>query len=53
MLSTKNNGQRTIAGIAALTLPAAAPKLPEPRLIEALANALLENDDVDPATCMM
>ena len=53
MLYSKDTGQWRIAGIAALSLEGTAPKLPEAWLVEALANALLENDDVDPATVIV
>jgi hypothetical protein len=53
LLYSKSSGQRTIVGVAALNLGLGAPKLPEAWLVEALATALLEHDDVDPATCII
>jgi hypothetical protein len=53
MLYSKSTGGRTIAGVAALNLDPDVPKLPEPWLVEALATALLEHDDIDLATCII
>jgi hypothetical protein len=53
VLCSAITGMTTIAGIAALRYRDAKPKPPDAALVEALANVLLENDDVDPATCII
>lgn len=51
-LYSRSTGEPIIAGIAVLRATDAT-KLAEASLIETLASALLEYDDVDPATCII
>jgi hypothetical protein len=51
-LISRNAGQALIAGIAALHLTDGHP-VPEPALVQTLSDALIDHDDVDPATCFM
>jgi hypothetical protein len=53
LLESKSEGESVIAGVAVLELaaPAASPLSTE--IIESLAAALLEEDDVDPVTCLL
>jgi Protein kinase domain/AAA ATPase domain len=52
LLGSRSDGQLVIAGIAALQLTDAS-RLPDAALVECVASALLEHDDVDPATCAL
>jgi hypothetical protein len=52
LLGSRSDGQYVIAGIAAVQLRDPS-RLPDLALVECLASALLENEDVDPATCVM
>jgi len=51
-LYSRSTGAPIIAGIAVLRATDVS-KAPEASLVEVLANALLEHDDVDPATCII
>jgi hypothetical protein len=51
-LISRNAGQALIAGIAALHLTDGHP-VPDPALVQTLSDALIDHDDVDPATCFM
>jgi hypothetical protein len=52
-LVSKGTGLALIAGIAALDLSSLPHSAPDAALIETLSAALIDQDDVDPATCFM
>jgi len=53
LLSSRREGQRTIAGVVALRFRAGRRTMPPPSLLDALAEALIMYDDVDPVTCIV
>jgi hypothetical protein len=52
LLSTKREGQPMIAAVAALRFPTDHRHVPPTGLLDALAAALVEHDDVDAVTCI-
>ncbi|HEX4353456.1 MAG TPA: hypothetical protein VHZ95_11085, partial [Polyangiales bacterium] len=53
VLASSIGGQSQIAAIAALQLTDMNAPRPEPAVIEILSDALIDHDDVDPATCVI
>jgi hypothetical protein len=53
LLSSRREGQRTIAGVVALRFRAGRRTMPPASLLDALADALIAYDDVDPVTCIV
>jgi hypothetical protein len=53
LLASKSEGQLVIAGVAVLGIGSMQPRMPPDALVDSLASALLEQDDVDPATCLV
>jgi len=53
LLRSKSEGQHVIAGVAVLCISIPQPRMPPEALVDSLASALLEQDDVDPATCLV
>jgi hypothetical protein len=53
LLKSKSEGESVIAGVAVLGISGQQPRMPPEALIDSLATAMLEQDDVDPATCLV
>src|SRR5262249_33699724 len=53
LLMTKSEGKPVIAAVAALHFRNGLRKMPPTALLDALSNALLEFDDLDPLTCLV
>ena len=53
LLATRQSGEEVIAGVAALAISDLMFKAPPQELVESLASAFLEHDDVDAATCLV
>ena len=49
-LAATSLGQRVVAGVVALSAEAS---VPDPKLLETLASALIDHDDVDASTCAL
>jgi hypothetical protein len=52
LLTSKREGQLTIAGVVALAFSGGRRNMPSAPLLNALADALITHDDVDPVTCI-
>jgi tetratricopeptide (TPR) repeat protein len=52
LLTSKREGQLTIAGVVALGFSGGRRNMPSASLLNALADALITHDDVDPMTCI-
>ena len=52
LIASAREGQTVVAGVACLRLPSGVRRMAPGALLETLASALLDHDDVDPMTCL-